>query len=317
VLRLLCIVALILPHLAFSQDIGGHWKFKKSVDFESPDVSRGATYQGVEIVANKLLLGRGCTLQLDKVKYSPDLVFQALWRIGISDDSIDNFLKKNFDLNLKQITYLYVAQTVGGRCNRLGEHLFFLQNRLISIYAGTIFSEYVRAPSGNVIGLAGKGSDPGDIKKFNSEFSQLPFDLGKYYSSCAVMPKEMPSKYCGPIFVPHIASQGGSRLSALIATHNYKHMGREEDPEDYSNPSRNKLHPVYLVFPPIGAITIVRVDDFEGENEARELFGGAYLSIKNGKIVDQLNESCSLDAHYVCRSEDHREFRLTPEGTFK
>jgi hypothetical protein len=48
--------------------------------------------------------------------------------------------------------------------------------------------------------------------------------------------------------------------------------------DDHRRPVRSGLHPVCLVYPPMGDVTAVRVDDFEGRRETRDQIGACSAS---------------------------------------
>ena len=127
-----------------------------------------------------------------------------------------------------------------------------------------------------------------------------------------------PSEKCAPAYNYHVASRGSmDALSKLVGAHDYQKGGAEAADDDYNNPVKHDLHPVFLVFPPMGDVTLVRVDDFEGHQEQREQISGAFLAIKDGKVTDQLNSGCELDVHYTCLTREGRKFKLTAAGKFE
>jgi hypothetical protein len=152
--------------------------------------------------------------------------------------------------------------------------------------------------------------------------SQLPFSVSEYIARCgASLPtvKGVPqaTARCAPTYFPYVASRRSrGTISKLVGAHAYQKGGARNDSEDYNNPVANNLHPVFLVFPPLGDVVLVRVDDVE-RAEDRDVIKGAYLSIKDGKVVDQLNSNCNFDAEYVCATADkQRKVRLTQTGKF-
>jgi hypothetical protein len=105
-------------------------------------------------------------------------------------------------------------------------------------------------------------------------------------------------------------------VSKLVGEHDYQKGGARFATEDYNSPVNHGLHPVFLVFPPMNGVTIVRVDDFESRNEQRDTIAGAYLAIKDGKVTDEINFGCDLDVHCVC-SGDGQKVKLTAAGRFE
>jgi hypothetical protein len=64
-------------------------------------------------------------------------------------------------------------------------------------------------------------------------------------------------------------------------------------------------------------VILVRVDDLARvRNEERDVMSPAYLSIVDGKIVDQIS-GCSFNRDYVCTDGDRPVFKLTESGKFQ
>lgn len=73
-----------------------------------------------------------------------------------------------------------------------------------------------------------------------------------------------------------------------------------------------------MILPPLKDVQLLRIEDDEGSIEDREISGGAYLAIKDGVVVDQLDEGCDMGADYVCSHRDRADaFRLLESGKFK
>jgi hypothetical protein len=85
----------------------------------------------------------------------------------------------------------------------------------------------------------------------------------------------------------------------------------------FNDPVSNGLHPVYMVLPPLKDVTLVRVEDREGNAEDRDVFSGAYLSIKGGTVVDQLDDGCTFLPDYSCVNDRGTTmYRLADTGKF-
>lgn len=152
--------------------------------------------------------------------------------------------------------------------------------------------------------------------------SLLPFKVSDYMAKCAgnlftVKGVPQATTKCAPTYQPYVASRKSrDKLSQLVGSHAYQKGGARNESEDYDDPVAHDLHPVFLVFPPLKDVVLVRVDDLE-KAEERDPIKGAYLAIKGGQVTDQLNLSCSFDARYVCSDEDGRpRYQLVESGKF-
>lgn len=59
------------------------------------------------------------------------------------------------------------------------------------------------------------------------------------------------------------------------------------------------------------------VEDRKGNAEDRDFFGGAYLSINDGTVIDQLDEACIFMPDYSCVNERGiLMYRLAGTGKF-
>ena len=102
----------------------------------------------------------------------------------------------------------------------------------------------------------------------------------------------------------------------LIGNHDYAKRGQQYT-EGFSPPFAQKIPARFLVFPPFKQVILVRVDDLARvRNEERDVMSPAYLSIVDGKIVDQIS-GCSFNRDYVCTDGDRPVFKLTESGKFQ
>jgi hypothetical protein len=146
----------------------------------------------------------------------------------------------------------------------------------------------------------------------SNHYTQLPFKAIAYYElcpKCINWSKHKPvsgTNLCAPLYYPQVAMPNSTdTIARLVGHHNYegKAVGGESLTNDYSNPAASGFRPVYQVLPPKGDITLVHVMDLEGD-QSRDALSGAYLSIRNGKVVSQLNVNCTMGLDYVCREEN-------------
>jgi hypothetical protein len=147
-------------------------------------------------------------------------------------------------------------------------------------------------------------------------------DQDRYYASCN--PKILDAKgqphstdKCGPEFFPYVADpKSADPLMKLIGNHDYTKSGQLYA-QDFSPPFKQKIPATFLVFPPFKQVIIVRVDDLARvRNEEREVMSPAYLSIVDGKVVDQIS-GCQFNRDYVCMDDDRPLFKLTESGKFQ
>jgi hypothetical protein len=127
-----------------------------------------------------------------------------------------------------------------------------------------------------------------------------------------------PTLKCAPSFFPHVASRDSQDyLSKIIGSHNYFKSGARNGTDDYANPVSKGLHPVFLVFPPLDDVLLVRVDDMD-RTQMRDAISSVYLAIRNNMVTDQLNVGCDWDANYVCSTSEHQpKYQLMKNGKFK
>jgi hypothetical protein len=119
------------------------------------------------------------------------------------------------------------------------------------------------------------------------------------------------------VFYPYVASKDDKDPIARLVGHHHYIKGNPKYHHDYNDPLSKGLHPLYIVLPPFKDVLLIRVQDGEGGAEERDVFTGAYLSIKNGVVVDQLNEGCHMTADYTCVDRDGKKlFRLLETGKF-
>jgi len=152
--------------------------------------------------------------------------------------------------------------------------------------------------------------------------TQLPFNLNNFYELCgkliAADGKVKDGAKCAPVYAPYIARKGDAdKLSQLVGGHNYMKGGAEYS-DDYAPPFAKNMNPVYLVLPPAKDVLVLRVEDMEtGAKSQRNTMGGVYLTIKGGKVVDQLNSGCNIDEQHFCVAQDGTKlYQLQESGKF-
>jgi hypothetical protein len=117
-----------------------------------------------------------------------------------------------------------------------------------------------------------------------------------------------------------IAKKGdGKAISNIVGRHHYAE-GRSGQHffYDYDDPFSHGLHPLYMILPPLKNVQRLRIEDDDGSIEDREISSGAYLTIKDGVVIDQLDEGCDMGADYVGRYENGGDaFSLLESGKFQ
>jgi hypothetical protein len=185
---------------------------------------------------------------------------------------------------------------------------------MLAVASNTIFYSFKRA---------GAEAKPDNARPNGKQkISPLPFSIDKFTAQCDPLiprPKGIPQTTgkCAPAFYPYVVEKGDQdQIANLVGHHRYVN-GDPKYYQDYDDPVAHGLHPVYMVLPPLKNVTLVRVEDREGNADQRDMFSGAYLSIKDGKVVDQLNEGCTFLPDYSCVDDrGTKQYRLLESGKF-
>ena len=311
-----CALSCLQAVTAHAQSTDGTWNFTKGVDYENPSAPPAAPQSAaLSLSGETLKISATCSVHLRKRTYYAGGPFQALLKSGQSEASIARFMQKslNFDLSGPKIYY----EADDSDCNKLGGDLLVGADQLVVIRGGDFFYAFAKQ-GGKIEAAPARQAAAGDQ---TLKASGLPFVMADYSTNCyPAMTKGVPqpSNKCAPSYYYHVASRSSTDpVGKLVGAHDYQKGGAGAAGDDYNNPVSHGLHPVFLVFPPMGDVTLVRVDDFEGHQEQREQISGAFLVIKNGKVTDELNRGCDLDVTYVCKGSDGQKFKLTPAGKFE
>lgn len=305
---------------AHAQSIDGKWVFDRAVDYEDLTSSTIPPLSStLQILNAQAILSAGCVVNLRQEAYYPGGPFQSLLKSGEDEPGISKFLFKYFSFKLNEIKVYYVAD-IGARCNKLGIYFLVSDEKLISVHGGSLFYAFKRDKSttGSVATQA-VNDDLGNLK-----ISRLPFNPHTYIVNCLEFMQKrhgaapLLSNKCDSAFSPYIVARNTKDpLLKLIGAHGFLKGGANGASSDYDNPVANNLHPVVLIFPPLKNVVLVRVEDIEGADDARDQMSGVYLAIKDGKVVDQLNEGCSFNADYVCSTQgESAKYKLLETGKF-
>lgn len=300
-----------------AQTPDGTWSFDKAVDYEGLNASPAPPPSATLVIANgQFALPGNCVVSLQQQTYYAGGPFQALLKSGEDEPAIASFLSKQFSYSLANTKHYYAADAAQG-CNRLGRSFLVSEDRMVVIRAGALFYGFTKSKTAQATPAS---ASPVDL--YGLKTSVLPFKVSDYMAKCAgnlptVKGVPQATTKCAPTYQPYVASRKSrDAISQLVGSHAYQKGGARNESEDYDDPVAHDLHPVFLVFPPLKDVVLIRVDDLEMAEE-RDPIKGAYLAIKGGQVTDQLNVSCSFDAHFVCSDENGKpRYRLTETGKF-
>lgn len=306
--------------VAMADDINGTWKFEKAVDYEglSQNADPSPEYQTIQIVNAEIRLSSRCPVDLEKMVDRLDVPFQTMFKAAdLNTEQIIGYLNKQFGFNVPKVTY--TANPHMSDCNRFGQHFLASKDQLIVIKAGTIFLSYKRSDGGT------NAASKSKVPLYGHKLSQLPYIQRNFMDLCyATYPSNkkgpITTAKCAPVYYPYVVyEKDKDPLSVLIGSHKYLAGGSQRtNADDYDDPLSNGLHPVFMLLPPLGDVLLARVEDMEGRHEQRETIGGVFLSIKGGKVVDQLNADCNWDERYYCSYDGEKpSYQLLQSGKFK
>ncbi len=297
--------------------IDGLWLHDRSANYESMSPPIFPPSKTLQILDGTTPISPRCITQLRHSAYHPGGAFQALLKSGEDEPTISAFLVNQFGFKLQASTKLYQADPRMSDCNNLGQSFLVNEHQLIAIQGGFLFHSFTRATNAST-----STRDTNSPLTNGLNVSPLPFSVSSYMALCSPKIqtiKQVPqaTSKCAPLYFPHVASsESQDQLTRIIGSHAYQTGGADNESKDYNNPIQHNLHPVFLIFPPMGDVLLVRVDDMERAN-SRDPIRGAYIAIKNGVVTGQLNEACSFDATYLCSSGGRRpKFQLNESGEF-
>lgn len=317
----LLILAVLSWACSFAQAAAsnGTWKFDRAVDYDgrvpSGLVSR---FDTIVLKDGEARFSADCAVRFHADEYFFSSVFQMLTKADVTDKHVDAFLKKKLGMSLSGVKDVYVLANASATCALPIRKFFVIGDRLLIPSGGTFYS-YAKQPSSGMENLAAPRVMPSLLS--NYRLTRLPLDYDRYLSWCR--PKlqganghPRTTDRCAPDFYPYVADpKRHDPLMDIIGTHDYAKFGQRYT-EGFSPPFEQKVAATFLVLPPLKQVVLVRVDDFDiVRNEEREVMSGVYLSIVDGKVVDQI-EGCQFDRDYVCRVEGAAVVRLTDNGKF-
>jgi len=314
---MLSAMALVCNSGAHAQDAGlsGTWLLERGTAFAG-QVNRPSRQlpTTLQILGDRFVMPSGCSIRLQRQRTSIGDIFQSLFKADVTEGEIETFYQKQFKLDVRQVKESLQNDLKDAKCYRGVMDLLQIDSILVAVEAGgnfsSLYKRIVPAPS-----MAGA-----------KPYTQLPFQLENYEKLCVKgieWTDRKPFKgntSCSPLYFPQVAAANSSDIIArLVGHHNYESPAvglRESLTNDYTNPVESGFRPVYQVFAPKGALTLVHVTDLQGSS-SRDAMPGAYLSIRNGKVVSQLNSNCTMGLDYVCREVDSAvHYTLNSEGEF-
>lgn len=307
----------LAPGWSMAGELDGAWKFDTAtqfkVDFKAPEpMVKTIIFQGLGTN-----LEGNCRINIRRTEFAFHKTFQSLYKMGLTEVQLQQFLKKNFNFTLANKTHIYQAVGTAPTCASPLREFFIEGDQLLVPFGGNFFYRYLKTPAPRAAG-ATVGAELAALKP-----TRLPFSLDAYYAKCSskVMVKNGSLKgadQCQPSYNPYVASPASaSALHKLIGNHDFHKTGGEYA-FDYGPPFKFRRTPTFIVLPPRNGVYVLHVDDLEPiNNEERDRFAGAFISIKDDIIVDQLDRGCTFDADYVCTDSDGvRQGRLTNSGKF-
>jgi hypothetical protein len=304
-------VAIFFVNFSYAGTLDGMWRYKSSYNYlekNKPAPSFSVPY--IQILGGKLAVSPRCVVKLNRKKFDVSSSLQAFSRREGGSGEVAEELKRQFAFEIANVKTNYAVEK--SEC-ALGLRVLLVDgDRMLAVTFDGQFHYFH-------IEKAVVRTNPFLIQKI----TPLPFNLSNFVNLCySMIPrvKGVPqaTERCGPLFYPYAASpKDNDRLTVLVGHHHYI-RGDPEYHYDFNDPVSNGLFPVFTVLPPLGEVILVRVDDSDENVESRDIFSGTYLSIKDGKVVDQLDQGCSISRDYTCVDRDGRRlFRLTETGKFK
>ena len=320
-LKFFLFVLYLFPMLLYARDdVDGRWDFIKSAQYTP---NRGSEVPlplllNIDVMDNETNLNKRAHIYFTSPKDAKEKVFSPLINAGEAIDDIERFLQRNFNIALSEVKAYYILNKPHYD-EAIGEAAFVTTDKLVIVKSGAVFYQYHK-PEIRTFKLP--QSLGADVYKIAS----LPFSSRNYSSLCLRrlygargMQFVRAVNKCAPTYHPYVASKKSrDSLGKIVGAHNY--LPNSDSGYSYNNPVSNGYHPVFLVFPPLKDVILVRVTDMEqGEFYDRDVgFGGAYLSIKNGKVVGQVDPDCDFDEKYVCKTEKGLPIvQLLETGEFK
>jgi hypothetical protein len=300
-------------------ELSGTWKFSKSaIYFSKTGIPPAAAYRTLQIVDGQVLLQPMCSIptKYSKEAYDYSDFFQMALQGGTEEKDMAKYVQKNFGFDLIKAKEFYVGRKLTQHCSIGLNNIFAMKDRLIFAGPGGSFNSFERSSGG-----VPTTSDP-TVNLYGRKLSHLPFRSDVFNVLCAEMLPfikgvRQSTDKCGPVYFPYVATKADTDpLARLIGAHTYKKSGSDAQ-KDYDNPVAHNLHPVYMLLPPLKDVIVAAVEDLE-IGDTRPGMAGVFLSIKDGKVVDQITASCTLGEDHGCVDGDGKKtYQLRDSGKFE
>lgn len=305
---------LILIGGAHASPIDGSWIYLNSFGLINNNTLRmNQKAWFVQALHRRVMISSACILNLQPAPYKGSEVFSDAMRSEKKYSSIKDSIKEKSGISLDKTLYRYTVER--DDCGQNIANLLVQGRKMVAVTSTFEFSTYTR------------GEVPADRSKMPGStaetFSSLPFSPGNFSMLCDPLIRRVrgvpqSTRACAPLFFPYVAKKRGpSEFAKIVGRHHYI-KGDPKYFNDYDDPFKNGLHPIYMVIPPKNNVYLVRVEDREGLADERDMYSGSYLTIKNGAVVDQLNNGCDMTAEYVCLNDRAEKVaRMLPNGKFE
>jgi len=312
---LVAMFLLVNPVLLWAASLDGTWKYERAADYYGrAGLDRLNHFDTVTIKGGEIKFTQGCTVQFEPEDYFFSEVFQPFAKGNVTEKQVDSFLSKKFGLTLSKTKIVY-SLAGATNCSERVMEFFQIDDRII-VPIGATFYSYVKTAHEDSAAFASPTTLP---LVAGYKISRLPTDFDRYLSACRLKILDArghprTTEKCAPDFFPYVADpKRNDTLMNIIGNHDYAANGQRYT-EGFSPPFKQKVPATFLVFPPKGRVALIRVDDFDiVKNEERDVMSGVYLSIVNGKVVDQIY-GCHFDMNYVCMLEGTPIAKLLDSG---
>ena len=319
-MRMLLKSAILLTALisltGHAENINGTWRYEKSMDYFGQMKLTEMKAPIIQIINNVAKISPNCHVALAKSRYLYSSPFQSLLKEDVTEQMLENYLKKNFSFSIMGAKD-YLKADIDETCNGPVRDFLVSGDKLLTPFAGSAFHSYARVDDGALRRVEA------NLAIGDRKLSQLPFDPATFISLChglrpLVRGVPQTTDRCAPVYYPYIATKTNSdSLARLIGMHDYR-KGGASHADDYAPPFANGLHPTFVLLPPLKEALVVRLEDMEGSPEDRDMMSGVYLVIKDGKVSDQLNDGCTIDERYACTDDNGKKrYQLLESGKFK
>ncbi|WP_440962576.1 hypothetical protein ACL58G_17280 [Massilia sp. GER05] len=300
--------------------LNGTWKFDRAVDYYGrTPLGLVSHFNTVVIKDGEARFSSDCAVRFNAEEYFFSDVFQPLTKGDVTEKQVNEFLNKNLGVSLVGTKDVYSLANAPATCARPIMEFFVVGDKLLIPFGATFYS-YDEQQTLEIGKNASESVVPSILS--NYKYTRLPLNYDRYFSWCR--PKiagengrPQTTDKCRPDFYPYVAdSKSHDPLMNIIGNHDYA-MNGQEYTEGFSPPFKQKVAATFLVLPPMKRVVLVRVDDFDlVRDEERDVMSGVYLSIVNGKVIDQI-EGCQFDQRYMCVVDGTPVARLTDSGKFE